>query len=92
MDLEGILSFQLKFNRTRKRKTTANISGFRLVKLEVDPLFERSKGWNHFPDIRKTIQMPKGAEKEIDEIFLSTMVFNFKKRLTRDVDVIAVMC
>ncbi len=23
---------------------------------------------NHFPDIRKTIPMPKGAEKEIDDI------------------------
>jgi len=22
---------------------------------------------DHFPDVRKTIQMPKGAEKEIDE-------------------------
>lgn len=25
----------------------------------------------HFPDIRKTIQMPKGAEKEIDDILLT---------------------
>jgi DNA-damage-inducible protein D len=25
----------------------------------------------HFPDIRKTIPMPKGAEKEIDEILLT---------------------
>jgi DNA-damage-inducible protein D len=24
---------------------------------------------NHFPDVRKTIPMPKGAEKEIDDIF-----------------------
>ena len=26
---------------------------------------------NHFPDVRKTIPMPKGAEKEIDEILLT---------------------
>ena len=26
---------------------------------------------NHFPDIRKTIPMPKGAEKEIDDILLT---------------------
>ncbi|WP_367399304.1 DNA damage-inducible protein D [Chryseobacterium sp. S0630] len=25
----------------------------------------------HFPDVRKTIQMPKGAEKEIDDILLT---------------------
>ena len=25
----------------------------------------------HFPDIRKTIPMPKGAEKEIDDILLT---------------------
>jgi DNA-damage-inducible protein D len=25
----------------------------------------------HFPDVRKTIPMPKGAEKEIDEILLT---------------------
>lgn len=27
--------------------------------------------YNHFPDIRKTIPMPKGAEKEIDDIALT---------------------
>jgi len=26
---------------------------------------------NHFPDVRKTIPMPKGAEKEIDDILLT---------------------
>ena len=26
---------------------------------------------NHFPDIKKTIAMPKGAEKEIDDILLT---------------------
>jgi DNA-damage-inducible protein D len=26
---------------------------------------------DHFPDIRKTIPMPKGAEKEIDDILLT---------------------
>ncbi len=26
---------------------------------------------NHFPDVRKTIKMPKGAEKEIDDVMLS---------------------
>ncbi|HEU0265810.1 MAG TPA: DNA damage-inducible protein D [Geobacterales bacterium] len=26
---------------------------------------------DHFPDVRKTIQMPKGAEKEIDDLMLS---------------------
>ena len=27
----------------------------------------------HFPDIRKTIPMPKGAEKEIDDILLTSL-------------------
>lgn len=27
--------------------------------------------FNHFPDVRKTIPMPKGAEKEIDDILLT---------------------
>ena len=26
---------------------------------------------DHFPDVRKTIPMPKGAEKEIDDILLT---------------------
>ena len=26
---------------------------------------------DHFPDVRKTILMPKGAEKEIDDILLT---------------------
>ena len=26
---------------------------------------------DHFPDVRKTISMPKGAEKEIDDLLLT---------------------
>ena len=29
------------------------------------------KVFNHFPDVRKTIAMPKSAEKEIDDILLT---------------------
>lgn len=29
----------------------------------------------HFPDIRKTIPMPKGAEKEIDDILLTRYAY-----------------
>ncbi|HNQ67367.1 MAG TPA: hypothetical protein PKN32_03230 [Bacteroidales bacterium] len=34
----------------------------------------------HFPDIRKTIQMPKGAEKEISYILLTSREFAASRR------------
>ncbi|MCL2435146.1 MAG: hypothetical protein FWD09_03265 [Lentimicrobiaceae bacterium] len=40
---------------------------------------------DHFPDVRKTIPMPKGAEKEIDDILLTCyacyLIAQMKKQL-----------
>lgn len=44
-------------NVISKAKTACELSGQNIL--------------DHFPDVRKTIEMPKGAEKEIDDIMLT---------------------
>lgn len=59
-DLMGLLGYTKWENFTKvidKVKIACQVSGHSIA--------------NHFPDVRKTIPMPKGAEKEIDDFMLT---------------------
>ena len=42
-----------------------------IIKAKDACIHAAEKPTDHFPDIRKTIPMPKGAEKDIDDILLT---------------------